>query len=151
MQTTSSTEFRRAVAADQNELQAMMLAFSAEVGAPLTTSHIAVALKPMLETPALGEIWIAQDQVPIGYLVMSWGWGIESGGGEALIDEVFVSAAARGHGVATGLVEAALKSAKNKETKAIFLETERDNPRSRKLYERLGFQVEPSVWMRREL
>lgn len=139
------------MAADQEDLLAMMLAFSVEVGAPLTASHVAAALRPMLETPALGEIWIAQHQVPVGYLVMSWGWGIESGGGEALIDEVFVGAGARGHGVATGLVEAALESAKDNGIKAIFLETERDNPRSRKLYERLGFQVEPSVWMRREL
>jgi ribosomal protein S18 acetylase RimI-like enzyme len=143
--------FRIAVASDQQELAQLMLAFSIEVGAPLTESHISTALLPLLQNPAIGEIWVVQDQVIIGYLVMSWGWGIESGGREALIDEVYVTLEARGSGMASKLVQAAVESAKGNGTKAIFLETEADNPGSRKLYERLGFAAESSVWMRIEL
>ena len=128
-----------------------MLAFSVEVDSPLSQSHIETALKPLLLDPSLGEVWIAQDQKLIGYLVMSWGWGIESGGREALIDEVYVAPEARGRKVASDLVQEALKSAREKHTKAVFLETEADNPRSRLIYERLGFESESSVWMRRKL
>ena len=128
-----------------------MLAFSIEVDAPLTKTHISNALKPLLENPSIGEIWVAADPEILGYLVMSWGWGIESGGREALIDEVYVAPEARGSKLATGMIQAAVASAQRAGTKAIFLETEADNPRSRGLYERLGFEVEPSVWMRLEL
>jgi ribosomal protein S18 acetylase RimI-like enzyme len=128
-----------------------MQAFSIEVGAPLSETHISNALRPLLQNPLIGEVWVAHDKGIVGYLVMSWGWGIESGGGEALIDEVYVTPEARGSMVATGLVQAALDSAQIRGTRAIFLETEADNPRSRKLYERLGFEVEPSMWMRRKI
>jgi ribosomal protein S18 acetylase RimI-like enzyme len=151
VQTTNSKRFRRAVASDQQELVDLMLAFSVEVDSPLSQSHIETALKPLLLDPSLGEVWIAQDQKLIGYLVMSWGWGIESGGREALIDEVYVAPEARGRKVASDLVQEALKSAREKHTKAVFLETEADNPRSRLIYERLGFESESSVWMRRKL
>jgi ribosomal protein S18 acetylase RimI-like enzyme len=151
VQTTSSARFRTAVLSDHDELVELMLAFSLEVEAPLSREHISAAVLPLLQESVLGEIWVAQEALLVGYLVLSWGWGIESGGREALIDEVFVSPSSRAAGVATGLVSAALERARSISTRAVFLETESQNPRSRKLYEQLGFEVEPSVWMRRQL
>jgi ribosomal protein S18 acetylase RimI-like enzyme len=95
-----------------------------------------------------GDVWIAEDDQVLGYLVITWGWGIESGGKEALIDEIFISPPLRGQGLATALIQAALGRARDLGTKAVFLETERENPQSRKLYERLGFRTESSLWMR---
>ena len=122
--------------------------FSLEVSAPLTESHISDALEPLLADPSIGDVWIVEGEKLIGYLVITWGWGIESGGREALIDEIYVAHDHRGQGLATALVEMALEKAKSLNTKAVFLETESDNPQSRLLYERLGFKVESSVWMR---
>lgn len=151
MEANSSARFRIAVLSDHDELVELMLAFSLEVGAPLSREHISAALVPLLQQSALGEVLVAQEAVLIGYLVLSWGWGIESGGREALIDEVFVAPGARAIGIASKLVSEALNEARARGTKAVFLETEDQNPRSRTLYERLGFEVEPSVWMRRKL
>lgn len=137
--------------ADHDELVSLMLAFSLEVGSPLTKKHISAGLMPLLHKSALGEVLVAQESELVGYLVLSWGWGIESGGREALIDEVFVAPGSRASGIATKLVSEALARARALDTRAVFLETEHQNPRSRKLYERLGFEVEPSVWMRRKL
>ena len=107
-----------------------------------------MALEPLLDNPSLGDVWLIEDDQPIGYLVITWGWGIESGGKEALIDELFVVPEARSQGLATAMLQAALNRAQELGTKAVFLETELDNPKSRDLYKRLGFQQESSVWLR---
>jgi ribosomal protein S18 acetylase RimI-like enzyme len=96
-------------------------------------------------------ILVAQDEELLGYLVMSFGWGIESGGKEALIDEVYISPSARDQGLGSALAELAIEHAKENGVKAIFLETEKPNDRVRKLYSRLGFEQEDSVWLRKEL
>lgn len=128
-----------------------MTDFSIEAEAPLSLDHILGALRPILEDPGIGEIWLAEAETPIGYLVMSWGWGIESGGKEALIDEIYVAPKNRSQGVASDLLTEALKSARRQQTKTVFLETEKSNPRSRLLYEKFDFEVEDSIWMRLEL
>jgi len=125
--------------------------FSIEALSPLSLDHIVGALVPILENPGIGEIWVDEDASLLGYLVMSWGWGIESGGKEALIDEIYVATAVRGRGIASELMAAALKSARAQQAKTVFLETERSNPRSRGLYEKFHFKVEDSIWMRLEL
>lgn len=126
----------------------LMRAFSEEVLAPLSDSHIKAALEPLLNDSDIGDVWVAEDQSILGYLVITWGWGIESGGKEALIDEIYISPEHRGQGLASALVGASIARAKELGTKAVFLETEAENPDSRKLYERLGFVAESSVWMR---
>jgi ribosomal protein S18 acetylase RimI-like enzyme len=122
--------------------------FSLEVSAPLSNSHIQAALEPLLADAAIGDVWLVEGEEVLGYLVITWGWGIESGGREALIDEIYVAPSHRGQGLASALVQVALEKAKTMNTKAVFLETESDNPQSRVLYERLGFKPESSVWMR---
>lgn len=125
-----------------------MLEFSEEVMAPLSKAHIATAVRPLLADPSIGDVWVAEEQELIGYLVITWGWGIESGGREALIDEIFVAPAWRSKGIASALIQASLERAREIQTKAVFLETEANNPESRELYKRIGFSEESSVWMR---
>ena len=143
---------RLADQADQTALIGLLGDFAEEALAPLTTEHLTAAVTPLLQGSELGEIWVLEhEQNLIGYLVIGWGWGIESGGREALIDEVFVSHAHRNQGLGTRLVEAALTRAKELDAKTVFLETEQSNPESRKLYQNLGFEIEDSVWMRKAL
>jgi GNAT superfamily N-acetyltransferase len=143
---------RLANQADQTALIGLLGDFAEEALAPLTTEHLTAAVTPLLRGSELGEIWVLEhEQNLIGYLVIGWGWGIESGGREALIDEVFVSHAHRNQGLGTQLVEAALARAKELDAKTVFLETEQSNPESRKLYQNLGFEIEDSVWMRKAL
>ena len=83
--------------------------------------------------------------------MITWGWGIESGGAEALIDEMFVAAEYRHQGVGTLLMTAGQARASAKDVKVSFLETEQNNPESRELYDRLGFEVESSIWMSKRI
>jgi len=143
---------RLANQADQTALIGLLNDFAQEALAPLTTEHLTAAVTPLLRGTELGEIWVLEhEQNLIGYLVIGWGWGIESGGREALIDEVFVSQPHRNQGLGGQLVEAALARAKELDAKTVFLETEQSNPESRKLYQNLGFEIEDSVWMRKAL
>ena len=133
---------------DISPLADLMRSFSIEVDAELRLDHIEAALEPILADQSIGDIWVLEHQKLIGYLVITWGWGIESGGKEGLIDELYVAKEFRGQGLAKAMLEAAISRAQLLGTKAIFLETEANNPKSRDLYKGLGFEVEDSVWMR---
>lgn len=143
---------RRAVEADGPKLLSLLTQYCQTVGAELSEDHLQAAMVPLIQQPALGDILVAeQDDELIGYVVITWGWGIESGGAEALVDEMFVTANYRNQGVGTLLMTSALQRAGERDVKVVFLETELDNPESRALYDRLGFQLETSIWMSRKI
>lgn len=90
---------------------------------------------------------VIEDEDLFGYSILTWGWGIESGGQEALVDEMFIQVNERGQGFGEKLLRATLERAKEQGVKVVFLETEAENPRSRELYQRVGFNLESSIWM----
>ena len=137
---------------DLDALLDLLEQFAREAGAALPRQHLKAGLVPMLQGIDLGEIWVLENtQELIGYLVIGWGWGIESGGKEALIDEVFIKPSHRNQGHGRQLVEHALDHAKQQGARTVFLETEKSNPDSRKLYVDLGFEIEESIWLRKAL
>jgi ribosomal protein S18 acetylase RimI-like enzyme len=129
----------------------LMLEFSIESAAPLSKEHIEQAVQPLLEDNLLGVILLARQHIAVGYLVMSFSWGIESGGKEALIDEVFVAPQLRNQGLGSALAELANEHARLQGVKMVFLETEKPNVRVRELYGRLGFELEDSIWLKKRL
>lgn len=143
---------RRALPADAPAILALLDAYSREVETNLDEDHLAAAMMPLIEQPELGDLLVAdQNGSLVGYVVITWGWGIESGGAEALVDEMFVTSEFRNQGVGTLLMTAAIERAREKEVKVVFLETESNNPESRVLYDRLGFELESSIWMSRRI
>ena len=143
---------RRAVAADQDALLSLMRGYCEEVDTPLPDEHLMDAIAPLVANEDLGDLLVAEQVGELaGYLVITWGWGIESGGAEALIDEMYVSPSYRNAGVGTLLMTEAQSRASAKDVKVIFLETEQNNPESRELYDRLGFEIESSIWMSKRI
>lgn len=143
---------RRAVEADGPRLLSLLVQYCVDVGTELSEDHLQAAMVPLIQRPELGDLLVAeQNGELIGYVVITWGWGIESGGAEALVDEMFVTSNYRNQGVGTLLMTAALQRAQEHEVKVVFLETELDNPESRALYDRLGFELESSIWMSRKI
>jgi GNAT superfamily N-acetyltransferase len=97
-----------------------------------------------------GSVLVAETSTGLlGYAVVTWGFSIESGGIDALLDELY--AEPRGTGIGSGLIEAAIQAARTRGASRIFLETERGNERARALYTRHGFALEDSIWMSRWL
>lgn len=98
------------------------------------------ALRELLSNKALGRIWvIRQDSVPIGYVVLTFGYSLEFGGRDAFLDELYIQESFRGQGIgakALALVEAAARSTG---IRALHLEVERENRRAQRFYLSRGF------------
>jgi GNAT superfamily N-acetyltransferase len=84
-----------------------------------------------------------------GYAVVSWGWSVEIGGLDVVLDELYVRH--RGRGLGTALIDAVERTCRDRGVKRILLETERPNERARRLYARHGYDVDDSIWMSKEL
>jgi GNAT superfamily N-acetyltransferase len=103
----------------------------------------------LLDSDRHGVAWIIGDPEPVGYAVVTWGWSVEGGGPEALLDEIYVEQ--RGQGLGAAAVEWIIDDCRRRGMRRIFLETESHNEAARRLYARLGFTEEDSVWMSRLL
>jgi len=112
-------------------------------------SIVRQALIPLLGDDTFGQVWVTDDGELGGYAVVTWGYSLESGGRECLVDEIYVER--RSSGTGARLLDAALDGARKAGARAVFLETEAHNERVRSFYARCGFSVEASVWMSRSL
>lgn len=140
-------KIRPATKADEQSILKLLRDYCDEVRTPLTDDHLLKGLVPLLEENQHGVVLVAEVGEIIGYSILTWGWGIESGGKEALIDEMFVVESQRDAGVGRALMEASIEYSRKNDVKVIFLETEENNPRARSLYQKLGFEEETSIWM----
>jgi ribosomal protein S18 acetylase RimI-like enzyme len=138
---------RPANSADLESVLALLRIYCDEANTPLSDQHLLAGLVPLLAENQHGVVLVAEEEKIIGYSILTWGWGIESGGMEALVDEMLIHPSRRGEGIGEMLLQATLERAKQAGVKVVFLETEKDNPRSRKLYSKVGFEEESSIWM----
>lgn len=126
---------RRARPDDLTALMELMHEFD-----PATPEAGVVAL---LGDDTHGVIWVT-DAVD-AYAVVTWGWSVESGGAEAILDEIYVRHQGRGTGSA--LIEHLHGDCAARGVRRIFLETEAPNEAARRLYGRHGYAAEDSIWM----
>jgi GNAT superfamily N-acetyltransferase len=125
-------------------------AFCAEDRHPFDADRVRAGLVGLLERPHFGTtLVLRQGPTPVGYAVVTLGWSLESGGLDALLDEVYVTPDRRGGGVGTALITAALDHARALGARRAYLEVEASNPAARRLYRRLGFVAEDSQMMLR--
>lgn len=105
---------------------------------------------PVLDDDRHGVVFVAEiDGVVDGYGVVTWGWSIEIGGADVVLDELYVRT--KGHGTGTLLLRALEADCRRRGVKRIFLETELPNESARRLYAREGFEADTSIWMSKEL
>lgn len=137
---------RRAVPGDLPGLLRLIDEFCEIDHHPYDEAHVRRGLEPLLEDDALGQVWVAVSELDLrGYAVLTWGWGLETGGREGLLDECYV--ADRGNGIGSQLLTRVLAEAGAAGCLTVFLETERPNEAARRFYRRHGFSREESVWM----
>ena len=111
-------------------------------------ARVRAALTPLLRNDELGIVYLFGEP-PNGYAVVTWGYSIESGGRDALLDEIYLRP--RGQGLGGAAFEEVLNDLRRRGIPRIFLETESSNTRVRTFYTRHGFQEDDSIWMSREL
>jgi GNAT superfamily N-acetyltransferase len=145
-----SPEPRRATPDDHTALLPLIRRFYEIDHHPFDEAVVNTALAPLLEHDTYGHVWVLDDGAAlVGYAVLTWGWSLESGGRDALIDEIYVDQRSHGHGAV--LLAAVVDAAVQAGARVMFLETERHNSDARAFYLRHGFDVEDSIWMVRDL
>lgn len=137
---------RRAVPSDIDALITLNEAFCAADRHPFDERRVRAAFTPLVADDRRGVVWIIDE--PGAYAVLTWGWSIEAGGAEAVLDEIYVSQP--GANVGADLIEHLVADAAARGLARIFLETERHNDRARRFYARHGFVEDDSIWMSRE-
>lgn len=99
------------------------------------------ALMPLLQTPQYGVIYaIEQDTVAVGYMALAYGYSIEFGGREAVVDEFFIEPAQRGRGLGRYVLDLVVKKLSEARFVALNLEVAHQNSGAKSLYERKGFK-----------
>jgi len=83
---------------------------------------------------------IARDPsgAAIGFATVFWSWSTLSGSRIGVMNDLFVTLAARGTGTAPALIDACLERARQRGAGSLTWQTARDNARARALYERIG-------------
>lgn len=146
----SPERIRRAMSDDLESLMPVIRSFYEIDRHVFDESLVRTALAPLLVNDRFGQVWVTDDGDSLGgYVVVTWGYSLESGGRECLVDEIYVER--RSHGAGTRLLETAMDAARKAGARAVFLETEAHNERVRSFYARCGFEAEDSVWMSRSL
>ena len=139
---------RRAGFADKPLLMQLIAAFCEADGHAFDRASLERALPPLLADDAFGVVWLLDAPV-LGYAVVTWSYSLESGGREALLDEIYL--ARQGQGIGGEFLQAIISDLREREIQRFFLETELHNERVRGFYARHGFEADDSVWMSRDI
>ena len=82
---------------DFDRLATMVAAFHLEEGLPTTAAMREAGLKPILDGSPHAAIWLIGPQIaPVGYVCVSFGWSLELGGLDGMIDEFWIREKVRG-------------------------------------------------------
>lgn len=97
------------------------------------------AMRRLLGDRNLGVVFLITDRIPIGYLVLAFGYSLEFHGRDAFVDEFFLLEGYRGKGVGKAALKHAQRIAEKRGIKALHLEVTRHNSRVVDFYRREGF------------
>jgi len=137
---------RAATAADLDSLLVLGRRYCEADGHEFHEARTHRAFAGLLAEPRWGTVLLAElDDAAIGYAVVTLGYSIESGGVEALLDEVYLDV--RGQGLGSILLERVLAEARTRGAQRLFLETEAANERARAFYLRHRFHQDDSIWL----
>jgi ribosomal protein S18 acetylase RimI-like enzyme len=123
-----------------DRLIALSGAFAEEMGFASDAEHRAAALAPLLEGSPHGAAYvIGPPRAPVGYAVLSFGWSLEFGGLDAMLDELYIRPAVRGRGMASEVLQALPKALGAAGVRGLHLEVAADDEKTQRLYRKAGF------------
>jgi diamine N-acetyltransferase len=131
----------------------MMREFYALEGIPFDAGRATSLLEQLISEPRNGRlVLIDHKTVPVGYMIVGFGFSIEFGGRDALLDELFVKPEFRGLGFGKASIDYAERICVENGIQALHLESDHFNDRAHELYLRLGFKDHKrhlmTKWMR---
>src|SRR5262245_4801789 len=146
----STVEVRSAVEGELAAVTDLLVAQLREHRVETPEAKLAESLRAVLQHPERGRILVAVERGrPVGMAAVSFVWPLEHGGRSSWLEELYVEPAARGRGIGTRLLEAALRVAAEAGAVAVDLEVDADHQRVARLYARHGFHPLPRArWVR---
>ena len=143
---------RLATPPDLEAVLALHRDFFAEDGYAFTEAESRRNLARLLAEPGLGRVFVLEEGgKPAGYLVLTFGFSLEFGGRDALVDELYVAPGHRGRGLGTRGLAVAEAVCRALEIRTVHLVVERNKTGVRELYRRLGFVAPPRDVMTKRL
>ena len=146
----ATTRIRRSRASDLDALVELGAEYCAADGHAFDEPTVRAGFAGVVSDDTRGIVLVAEvDRAVVGYAVVSWGWSIEIGGLDVVLDEIYVRP--KGLGIGGELFAVAEAACRDVGAKRVFLETEPHNERARRWYASFGYETEPSIWMSKEL
>lgn len=138
---TDALVVRPAMPADEDALWPLVRALHAHEHLPEPGAAVRGALKALLAGDDRGFVLVAEDHGQmVGYVVLGFGFSLEFHGRDALMDELYVREAHRGHGAGTLSLAFVEELCRTEGIRALHLEVDRSNGRAERLYHRAGYR-----------
>jgi GNAT superfamily N-acetyltransferase len=138
----------RVTEADLGDLLPLMRGYRDFYEADTPDEALLALSRALLADPANeGVQLIARDDAgrAVGFATIYWTWQTLSASRLAVMNDLFVSADARGSGLADALIAACADEARRKGATSLGWQTAKDNHRAQKLYDRIG--AKRSEWV----
>jgi GNAT superfamily N-acetyltransferase len=141
-------QFRLAVESDADVLLDFMRDYYAFDGHGFDREKARVALVALLRDGSLGRAWFVLDgDVPVGYVVLCFGYSLEWLGRDAFVDEFYLREDHRGRGWWRSTMEFLEEAARAAGVHALHLEVVLENPSAIKLYKKMSFHEHESTFL----
>jgi GNAT superfamily N-acetyltransferase len=133
---------REAVLGDVPTLIELMAEFYAESDYVLDRARAGAAFTALLSDLRLGRVWlIEQAAAEVGYVVVTFVYGMEYGGLMAFVDDFFVRPEFRNSGLGTSALAATREACAMLGVRALSVEVAGDNEPALAVYRRTGFAM----------
>ncbi len=136
-----SEPLRAAGPDDLARLLPMVAEFHAGFGLATSAAARRAALAGLLAEPDRGRAFLIGEAEAVGYLALDFGWSLELGRRTGFLDELFVAPQARGAGHARRALAALPQALAGLDLRALFLEVDRRDTRTQRLYTQAGFSL----------
>src|SRR5207244_1675803 len=129
-----AVDVRLATEAELEAVTALLVAQLREHRVQTPEAKIASAIQGLLRHPERGRILVAVGEGrPVGVAALSFAWPLEYADRSAWLEELYVEPAARGRGIGTRLLRAALRVAAEAGATVVDLEVEADHQRAARI------------------
>ena len=124
---------------DLPRLAPLVTKFHDEFGIQMSEDARVNTLATLLEGVPQGVAYlIGPNSAPVGYIIVSFGFSVEMGGLDAMIDEFYIRRGVRGRGMGGEVLRALIPALGQHGVRAMHLEVDTIGA-SKTLYKRMGF------------
>ena len=109
-------------------------------------------LRKFLMSPDLGQAWVFfEEEIPVGYIVLTFGYSFEYHGRDSFIDELYIEPQYRRRGIGLRAMQFVEERARELGVNAIHLEVDQGNAAAAELYRRTGYDDQARFLMTKRL